>query len=308
MKTIASKSPFESVVEEYQDHLTNVAGLQPSTCVKWTFFVRLFLTARFKPKAPTSELRQLAPEVLLHFVLQQSQKYSSERLQSLASALRSFCRFLCLRGYQEQDLSAALPPIADHQREELPRYLSHAELQAVLAAFNRRTLAGQRDYALVLCLARLGLRAGEVARLSLDDVDWHEARLVLRAAKGRREHQLPLSAEVGGAIAAYSRRARPAGPSRALFRTVPHQRPMRAAWVSWRAGLALARAGLGVPGKRAHLFRRTLATHLVQQGASLKAVADVLGHRDLRTTQLYAKVNLPMLRTVAQPWPGEVAP
>jgi site-specific recombinase XerD len=305
MKAIASKSSIDLLVDEYQKHLIHVAGLQPSTCQKWTFFVRLFLNAQFKPKAPGLQLHQLEPEVLLGFVLQQGEHYPPGQLQSLASALRSFCRFLCVTSRHAQDLSGALPPISGHHREDLPIYLNRRQLKKLLGAFDRRTVLGKRDYAMVLCLARLGLRAGELARLTLDDLDWRNGRLRLAAPKGRRERQLPLPAEVGQALATYLRAARPEGSTRALFHTVRGQRPMRASWLSERVGAAMARAGLGAPGKRAHLLRRTLATHLVQQGASLKAVADLLGHASLSTTQVYAKVNLPMLRAVAQPWPRE---
>jgi len=155
-------------------------------------------------------------------------------------------------------------------------------------------------------LARLGLRAGEVARLSLDDLNWRNGWLRLAAPKARRERHLPLPSEVGHALASYLRSAPPNGATRLLFRTARGQRPLSSAWLSQRAGAAMARAGLGAPGKGAHLLRRTFATHLVQQGASLKAVADLLGHASLSTTQVYAKVNLPMLRAVAQPWPREV--
>ena len=119
---------------------------------------------------------------------------------------------------------------------------------------------------------------------------------------------MPLPSEVGQALASYLRSNPPNQTTRLLFRTVGGQRPMRGCWLSQRVGNAMAHAGLGAPGKRAHLLRRTFATHLVQQGASLKAVADLLGHASLSTTQVYAKVNLPMLRAVAQPWPGEVRP
>jgi site-specific recombinase XerD len=229
-------------------------------------------------------------------------------LQSLASALRSFCRFLCATNRHARDLSVALPSISGHHREDLPIYLSRTQLKQLLGAFDRRTRIGKRDYAIALCLARLGLRAGEVARLTLDDLDWRNCWLRLAAPKGRRQRQLPLTVELGQALAAYLRAIRPTGTTRALFRAGRTQRPMRAAWLSERVGIAMARAGLGTPGKRAHLLRRTFATHLVQQGASLKAVADLLGHPNLSTTQVYAKVNLPMLRAVAQPWPGEVWP
>jgi len=306
MKPIASQSACDLVVDAYQEHLITVAGLQPSTCAKWASFVRLFLKAQFTPKTVQLEVRQLTPEALLDYVLQQGNRYQPGQLQSLASALRSFCRFLCATGRHAQDLSVALPPISGHHLQDLPTYLSRRQLQQLFREFDRCTVLGKRDYALALCLARLGLRAGEVAALSLEDVNWRNGWLRLAAPKGRRERQLPLPAEVGRALASYLRSAPPQGTCRRLFRTLRQERPLCASWLSQRVGAAMARAGLGRAGKRAHLLRRTFATHLVQGGASLKAVADLLGHLSLSTTQVYAKVNLPMLRAVAQAWPAEV--
>jgi integrase len=177
MKAIALKSPIDPRVEDYQEHLINVAGLLPSTCPKWTFFVRLFLNAQYQPKAPEVPLPQLKPGVLLDFVLQQGEHYRPGHLQSLASALRSFCRFLCVSGRHPQDLSAALPAISGQHREDLPIYLSRAPRRAFLEVFDRRTVLGKRDYAMGLCWAGLGLRAGEVSRLRLDDVDGREGSL-----------------------------------------------------------------------------------------------------------------------------------
>ena len=177
--------------------------------------------------------------------------YPPGQLQSLASALRSFCRFLCVTGRHAQDLSAALPSVSGHHREELPIYLTRKQLKELLGVFDRRTLLGKRDYALALCLVRLGLRAGEVARLSLDDLHWRQGGLRLAAPKGRRERHLPLPGEVGQALAAYLRSAPPKGTTRRLFRTVRSQRVMSPSWLSQRVGLAMARAGLGAPGKRA---------------------------------------------------------
>lgn len=197
MKAIASKSPIDLLVDDYHQHLTDVAGLQPSTCQKWTFFVRLFLNAQFRPKAPELDLDHLKSEVLLDFVLQQGEHYRPGQLRSLASALWSFCRFLCVTGRHAQDLSAALPSISGQHREDLPTYLSRTQLKELLEGFDRRTLLGKRDYAMGLCLAQLGLRAGEVARLSLDDVDWRNGWLRLAAPKGRHERRLPLPDQVG---------------------------------------------------------------------------------------------------------------
>jgi len=140
MKTIAPPSWIDQLVDEYHRHLINVAGLQPSSCQKWIFFVRLFLKAQFKPKARAIALPQLQPETLLNFVLQQGKHYPPGQLQSLASALRSFCRFLCVTGRHAQDLSGALPSISGHHREDLPVYLSRTQLQELLGGFDRRTL------------------------------------------------------------------------------------------------------------------------------------------------------------------------
>jgi len=260
MKPLVSKSPTDLSVGDYHQHPTDVAGLRPSTCPQWTFYVRLFLRAQFGPQSSRLPLRQLEPAALL-----------------------SFCRFLCVTGRHPRDLSAAMPAVSGRHRENLPRYLSREQLQQLLAVFDRRTLLGKRDYAMVLCLARLGLRAGEVAGL-------------------------PLPEEVGRALAAYLRNAPLTGPDRHLFRTRGGDRPIRCDWLSRRVGVAMARAGVGPSGHGAHVLRRTFATRLVQQGVSLKAVADLLGHASLSTTQVCAKVNLPMLRKVAQPWPGEARP
>jgi integrase/recombinase XerD len=305
MKSISTVGPIDYLIGEFQTYLSDAAGLQPATVDKWAFFVRLFLSAQFKPRPATLDIEALTAQVLLEFVLEQGQHYPPPQLQSLASALRSVCRFLLVTGRHSRDLSAALPSISGHHREDLPVYLSVGQLEQTLSGFDRRTVIGKRDYAIALCAARLGLRAGEIAQLSLDDVDWRNSQLRVVAPKNRRQRQLPLPAEVGQALVAYLRSAPPSGQTRAFFRTVHGQRPMRPGWLSERLGLAMAHRGVGPRGKKAHLLRRTFATHLVQRGVSLKAVADLLGHADLSTAQVYAKVNLPMLREVAQEWPGK---
>src|ERR1017187_4907742 len=220
MKTIAHSVLIDRLVDDYQRPLTNVAGLQPSTCQKWSFFVRLLLKSQYRPQTAELDLSQISPQVLLNFGLGQGEHYPPGQLQSLASALRSFCRFLCVMGRHAQDLSAALPAISGQHREDLPTYLSRAQLRALLEVFDRRTVLGKRDYAMVLCLAGLGLRAGEVSRLSLDDVDWREGYLRLAAPKGRCERRLPLPDQTGRALAAYLRSVPPQGATRLLFRTV----------------------------------------------------------------------------------------
>jgi site-specific recombinase XerD len=212
-------------------------------------------------------------------------------------------RFLTLTGHVPAGLERALSPIRA-PRTFLSRYLSADELRKLLGAFDPHQTAGIRDYAMTLLAAKLGLRAREIAQLSLEDVDWQTGTLTLRQTKGRRSRLLPLPATVGSALAKYACRVRVRSSARQLFLCLHRPRPLSASAVSAAAAAAFARAGLHVPRAGTHLLRHTLATHLVQHGASLKAIADVLGHRDIDTTRGYLKVNLPMLGRVAQPWPG----
>jgi integrase/recombinase XerD len=305
MKTIFSsnQTALEHLLGAYREHLLQTAGVQPSTCQCWIFYVRLFLNAQFKPKATALDLTVLDPTKIWGFFQAQAQSYPPARLQALGTALRSFFRFLSLSGRHPQDLSGAIPRIADPGREELPEYLSEAQLEQVLQAVDTDTVAGQREAAVLGCLARLGLRAGEVAQLNLEDVDWRAGVIHLTRTKGRQERILPLPWDVGQALVRYLRQRPPQTACRRVFLSLQKGGPIGPNAISALAKRALKRAAIACQRPGTHVFRHTVASHLVQKGASLKAVADWLGHRSLSTTQLYAKVNLPMLRAVAQPWP-----
>jgi site-specific recombinase XerD len=306
MKTILSTSDCEKLLQRFGEHLLNTQGLAERTCASRAFYVREFLRARLRAGRGELKLPALTSEVLLLYVLERGGHNSPGRLQALASALRSFCRFLQARGYIEQDLTSALPRIASPGRSTLPDYLRPEQLETLLGSFDPKTLAGRRDYAILLCLARLGLRAGEVAQLRLEQIDWRAGVLRLSAGKGRRERELPLPAEVGRAIAHYLRRRSPQVGSPWLFSGLRSGGSLTSMAISQVSTRALKRAGVQTARPGAHLLRRTLASHLVQQGVSLKAVADLLGHRSLNTTRIYASVNHAMLLTVARPWPMEV--
>lgn len=310
MKTITPKlqADLDAVLEAYRQHLIQTAGVQPATCQCWTFYVRQFLNAPVISQRARLDLGTLALPKIWAFFKEQAHSYPPARMQALATALRSFLRFLCLSGRHSQDMSGAIPRIADPGREELPVYLSEAQLEQVLQTVDCRTVAGQRQAAVLLCLARLGLRAGEVAQLNLEDLDWQASLLRVTRTKGRQDRVLPLPREVGQALVRYLRQ-RPSGTvCRRVFLALQAPRPVSADTISALAASALQRASIPCLRPGAHVFRHTVASHLVQNGASLKAVADWLGHRSLTTTQIYAKVNLPMLRMVAQPWPNaEVA-
>jgi len=198
-----------------------------------------------------------------------------------------------------------VPQIASRAKHDLPVYLSGQQLEMLLDSWDGSTAQGQRDLAIGLCLARLGLRAGEVAALRLEDLDWRRGSLRVNQAKNSHPGQLPLLAEVGKSIAHYLRAGRPACSYRQVFVLHRPVRPMSAAAVSYVIQRALRHCGIQVPRPGAHLLRHTLASHLVQKGASLKEVADLLRHRHLNSTGLYAHVDVAHLRSVAQPWPKE---
>ena len=303
MKHITSSFGIDHLVDRYQQHLRSDKGLAPGTCAHHAREVQEFLIAQWKQADGDLVLARLGSEKILQYVVRQRSRCQPVSLQQLASALRSFLRFLALSGQCPAGLIHAVPKIQAGPRVASPHYLSEAQLQTLLASLDPQTPGGARDQAVVCCLAKLGLRAGEVAHLSLEDLDWRQGTLRLTQTKGRQERWLPLLPAVGQPMAHYLQRARPAVGHRRVFVRLPGGAPLSSDQVSGLTAAALRRAGLVFPRLGAHLLRRTFATHLTQKGASVKAVADLLGHRHLSCTQLYAHVNRPMLQEVAQPWP-----
>jgi site-specific recombinase XerD len=245
---------------------------------------------------------------VVDYVGRASAETSPPSLPFLLSGVRCFLRFLHVQGHTSAALEQVLLPVARPATAPPPKYLTTGQLEKLLREVDRPSPLGRRDYAIVLCLARLGLRAGEIANLKLEDVDWQQGTFSVRRTKDRRGRLLPLPQAVGQAWVAYLRRGRPPTALREVF--VSGHEPPRAVTsnsISKVVTRALVRAGLPLPCRGAHVLRHTVATQLLQTGASLKAVADLLGHRQLKTTGIYAKVNRPMLAAVAQPWP-EVQP
>jgi site-specific recombinase XerD len=298
----SSAPHLQPFLEGYQHHLSHVAGLTPGTCAARLRQAQKFLTVLY-PSTPLDWSELSAPKVL-DYVLRSQAESEGANLPALTSCLRCLLRFVRLRGYTALALERAVPPVAHVPSADPPQYLSEVQLQAVLATPNRRTFVGRRDYAILLCLARLGLRPGEVARLHLADFIWRESTVRLIQTKGRRASLLPLSQAVGDAVVAYLRGGRPQTKLDWVFLSVAPQVPaLTAIAISQIARQAILQAVPTCPAKGAGLLRHTFATHLVQNGASLKAVADLLRHRQLNTTLTYAKVNLPMLAELALPWP-----
>ena len=203
------------------------------------------------------------------------------------------------------DLAAAVPVVANWSMSSIPRAIPADAVRQLLASINRRTATGCRDYAILLLLARLGLRASEVVCLELDDLDWEAGQVTVRGKRGVRA-ALPLPAEVGAAIARSLRRGRPRSPSRRVF--LRARAPLRgfagASAIATVVRHALEGAAINAPTKGAHQFRHGLATQMLRRGASLTEIGEILRHRSLETTTIYAKVDLDALRTLALPWPG----
>jgi site-specific recombinase XerD len=210
-----------------------------------------------------------------------------------------------LRGEIMRDLAAAVPRVRTHQQSGVPVVLSPDEVERVLNATDRSSPRGRREYAILLLLARLGLRASETISLELGDVLWRTGEIVVRGKGPRRDH-VPLLADVGDAVAQYICEDRGASASRRVFlRLIPPRVGLaRPCAIDHIVRLALARAGIGPPPRRvAHLFRHSLATRMIRHGASMAEIAEVLRYRSQVTTAIYAKVSFEALRTVARPWP-----
>ncbi len=251
------------------------------------------------------DLSRLDVATLRAFVRGRAACCSPRTARRSAVAARSFLRFLHLRGLADGTLADAVPTVRDARRSGLPRSLSASQLRQLLAAVPRSRPAGMRDLAMLLCLAHLGLRAKEVARLRLDDIDWSAGTIAISVSKGRRASVLPLPRRVGRAIAAYLRRGRPPTWHRFVFvrHLAPVGTPLSSASVTHAVARAFERAAVAAPSRGAHALRHTAATSMVRAGASLKAVADVLRHRSIDTTAIYTAVDVRRLREVALPWP-----
>jgi site-specific recombinase XerD len=224
----------------------------------------------------------------------------------MVTALRSMFRFFLQRGTIDGDLAACVPAVADWRLATVPKYLRPEEIDRLLQACDRRTAVGRRDHAILLLLARLGLRAGEVVTVELDDIHWHAGEITVRGSKGLRHDRLPLPVDVGEALAAYVRTDRPRHAIRRVFlcARAPRRGFAGPGAVSTIVRRALDRAGLRPAAKGAHLLRHSLATRLLRAGASLSEIGEVLRHRAANTTEIYAKVDLAGLQALARPWPG----
>jgi site-specific recombinase XerD len=298
-------TPVEQEAQAFERYLRDERALARATRVNYVPFIRGFLTDRFG-HGPVALSRLCAGDVM-RFVQRQAPRLHLKRAKLLTTALRSFLHYARYRGEIALDLAAAVPVVANWSMTSIPRAIPAAAVRQLLASISRRTATGRRDYAIILLLARLGLRASEVVFLELDDIDWEAGQVRVRGKRGQRT-ALPLPAEVGKAIAAYLRHGRPRSPSRRVFVRVhaPIRGFLGASAIGSLVRHALVRAEVSAPTKGAHQFRHALATQMLRHGASLTEIGEVLRHRRPQTTTIYAKVDLEALRALALPWPGGV--
>ena len=298
--------PAERIVREYERFLVDERGLGAAAIAGHLRIARSFLADRFGTRAV--DLESLAARDASRFLLRRSRQVRASHAQLIATVLRSFLGYLHQRGLIAADFAGAVLSVARRRSRRSPRSLAPDQVESLLDSCDRSTEIGRRDHAILQLLARLGLRAGEVVRLTLDDLNWDEGTVTVSGKGGRRE-ALPLPREAGEALAEYLLRGRPACATRVVFLRV--QAPRR----GFRSSAAicdvvrrgLARAGIDPPFKGSHLLRHSLACNMLRNGASLEDIGQILRHRHPDTTQIYARVDFEALRPLAPPWPGGTA-
>lgn len=292
----------ERVVQAFCRYQLVERRLEEVTVHNGAYGVRQFLAWRATTGRPSLEL--LEPAELAEFVVHEAKRLARSTMPVTVGRLRTFVRFLFATGVTARDLSASVPPASSARFDALPKALDDAVVDAVLASCDRDRPVGRRDYAILVLMVRLGLRAVEVSRLGLDDIDWRAGEIEV-CGKGRRHDRLPLPADVGDALAGYLRFGRAPSPAQAVFLAV-HGRAtgmaMSAHSVSQVSRSACRR--LAIPDIGGHRLRHTAATNLLRSGSTLREVAEVLRQTDAATTAMYARVDRASLSSAVSPWPG----
>ena len=300
-------TPEAPIFAAFSDYLRQERGLAPSTIINHLRFIRYFL--RGVCPAGDSDLANISHEAVIRYIERHARDGSVGSGMLMRWSVRAFLRYLHLKGLTQVALADCVPSIRQWKFASLPTYLSAVEVQKVLDGCDRTLAVGRRDYAILMLLAKLGLRAGEVATLSLDDIDWRCGQMLIHS-KGRKRARLPMPPDVGAAIVAYlrDRYYRTSSCRRLFLRTAaPHVGFASGCSITMIAKSALERAGIhGYAHQGAHIFRHSLATELLRSGATLSEIGQLLGHERHDTTRVYAKVDFDRLRTLSLPWPGGV--
>jgi site-specific recombinase XerD len=299
-------TPQDQILEEFGDYLRRERGLAPRSIVSHLPAIRRFLSEVCP--AGAGDLGRINQEDVTRYIERHARDWSAESGKAMCWSLRAFLRYLHHKGLNLLALAGCVPSIRRWKLASLPTYLSAAQVEKVLEGCDRATALGRRDYAILVMLAKLGMRAGEVATLTLDDIDWRSGEMLI-CAKGRQRARMPIPPDVGAAVVAYLRDGRPRSSCRRLFlRTLaPKVGFASGCAITMIAKAALDRAGIrGYAHQGAHIFRHSLATELLRSGATLSEIGQLLRHENHDTTRIYAKVDIEALRTLSLPWPGGV--
>jgi len=295
-------TPVDELVDRYRSWMAEERALAPRTIGRYEATARRFLVARAARRGSGCGAEDLAGAEVFEFLLAETERVSVGSAKGRVAELRCLLRFLFLQGFTEMPLAVSIPPVAGWRDTTLPATLSRGQVEAIVAAHDTSTVTGLRNHAIVLVLARLGLRAAEVGALCLEDLDWRAGQLIVRG-KSCRDDPLPLPADVGEAIAAYLSDGRPETPCRAVFITrfapLKGLAPQSVSKIVYDAS---RRAGIDPP-VCSHRLRHALATDMLGAGVRLPDISQVLRHRDLATTAIYAKVDHDSLRDLAVAWP-----
>ena len=296
--------PEDEIFQKFADTLQQERGLAPKSIVRHLPIIRRFL--REVCPGGASDLGRIRQEDVIRYVERHARDASAASGKAMCWALRAFLRYLYCKGLNPLALAGCVPSMRRWRQASLPTYLSAAQVQKVLDGCDQTTALGRRDYAIILMLARLGLRANEVATLTLDDIDWRTGTMRIYA-KGRQYTRMPMTVEIGAALVAILRHDRLGSSSRHVFLRIlaPHRGFASGCAVTMIAKAALERAGIrGFAHQGAHLFRHSLATELLGAGATLSQIGQLLRHEHHDTTRIYAKVDIEALRAMSVSWPG----
>ena len=290
-------------LRRYDEHLRDVRGLSPGTRHQLASIVGRLLRRKFAERP--IDIASLHPEDVRRFLADQLDvRQSPSNASKLASALRSYFRYRTTCGDQVSGLTAVITNPVHWKLASLPRALKPDEADRLLQSFTTVRRSPKRSYAIVRCALDMGLRAGEIARLMISDVDWHAGTVTLRGTKSLRQDILPLPMETGQALADYLQHERPRTSNPAIFVRCLGECDQPTTSMAIQKVIKRAGRRIGLVNFSSHALRHTLACRLVENGSSLKEVADVLRHRSLETTRIYAKLDTPKLSTVPLPWPG----
>lgn len=303
--TRPSAAPSDAIADElrrYDDHLHDVRGLAASTSRNHCRIVGLLLQKKFA--GGVIDMARLHAADVRRFIARQlGDSPSHSAASQVATALRSYLRYRTICGDSVAGLNAVISSPVKWKLASLPRALKPDEVQRLLGAFPNGRWP-RRGYAIVRCALDMGLRAGEIANLLIGDIDWRDGTVTLKGTKSRRQDILPLPMATGQALADYLQHERPATASPAIFVRRRDSRDIPITTDAIQKVIRRACRRVGLPDSGSHVLRHTLACRLIENGSSLKEVADVLRHRSLETTRIYAKLDTPNLTGVALPWPG----